>query len=70
MKVLITPAPKDATCFWCRKRKKDCVTAEFSNGFVRGKVLCFDCFVRATRVQFEPESDETPSTVENNKPKS
>ena len=58
MKVLITPASKDATCFWCRKSKKDCVTAEFSNGFVRGKVLCFDCFVRATRVQFEPAGGE------------
>jgi hypothetical protein len=40
------------------------VTAEFSNGFVKGKVLCFDCFVRATRVQFEPVSEESAKATE------
>ena len=52
MKVLITPAPEKAICFWCRGRKKECVSAEFSNGFLRNKPLCFDCLERATRVQF------------------
>ena len=68
MKVLVTPAPPDATCFWCRKRKKDCVTADFSSGFVRGKVLCFDCFVRATRVQFEPDESKSRTGEASPKP--
>lgn len=55
MKVLITPAPEKAVCFWCRGRKKECVTADFSNGFLRGKTLCFECLERATRVQFASE---------------
>jgi hypothetical protein len=56
MKVLITPATEKAICFWCRGRKKECVTTEFSNGFLKNKTLCFDCLERATRVQFANES--------------
>ena len=58
MKVLITPAPEKAICFWCRGRKKETVTAEFSNGFLRNKPLCFECLERATRVQFANEEGD------------
>ena len=53
MQVLITPAPAKSVCFWCRNQKKECVTTQFSSGFLQGQPLCFECLERATRVQFE-----------------
>ena len=56
LKILLIPSAEKSACFWCENKKKLTITTEFSNGFMRGKPLCFDCLERAVRVQTASEA--------------
>ncbi len=56
LKILLVPLAEKSACFWCENKKKLTISAEFSNGFLRGKPLCFDCLERAVRVQTASEA--------------
>lgn len=63
LKILLVPLAEKSACFWCENKKKLTISTEFSNGFLRGKPLCFDCLERAVRVQTASEAlrQEPPS---------
>ena len=78
LKILLIPSAEKSACFWCENKKKLTITAEFSNGFLRGKPLCFDCLERAVRVQTASEAlrqeppiqpAAAPSSVPEGKPR-
>ena len=56
LKILLIPSAEKHACFWCENKKKLTITTEFSNGFMRGKPLCFECLERAVRVQTTSEA--------------
>ena len=56
LKILLVPLAEKSACFWCENKKKLTISTEFSNGFLRGKPLCFDCLERAVRVQTASEA--------------
>ncbi len=56
LKILLVPLSEKSACFWCENKKKLTISTEFSNGFLRGKPLCFDCLERAVRVQTASEA--------------
>lgn len=56
LKILLVPLAEKSACFWCEDKKKLTISTEFSNGFLRGKPLCFDCLERAVRVQTASEA--------------
>ncbi len=63
LKILLIPSAEKQACFWCENKKKLTITTEFSNGFMRGKPLCFDCLERAVRVQTASEAIVRSSRV-------
>lgn len=50
MKVTLTSWKESATCSWCDKTK-ECVTAEFSDGFLAKGPLCWPCLQKSVRAR-------------------
>ena len=49
MHVTLTAHHQNAECTWCEK-EKDCVTANFDDGFIQQAPLCWSCLQKAIRV--------------------
>ena len=50
MNVTLTAWHETETCLWCEK-SKECVTADFGDGFIRGAALCWRCLQKAVKVR-------------------
>ncbi len=62
MKVQLSSHHDSATCTWC-ERSCECVTATFSDGFLKESPLCWKCLQTAFKVRSQrsrpPENQET-----------
>lgn len=50
MKALISERHTSATCVWCEK-EKECVTVEFSDGFLSKSEICWRCLQKTVKVR-------------------
>lgn len=50
MKVVLSQRAESAKCRWCEK-DRECVTATFSDGFLKDESLCWKCLQMAFRVR-------------------
>lgn len=50
MNVSLTAWHDSSTCTWCEK-EKECVTANFGDGFIRESDLCWTCLKKAMKVR-------------------
>ncbi len=58
MHVTLTGSQETATCTWCEK-DRECVTASFSDGFLKDAPLCWKCLQTAVKVR--AKQDEKPA---------
>lgn len=56
MKVLLTTWQESATCSWC-DRTKECVTAEFGDGFLSKGPMCWPCLQKSVRARNRQEQN-------------
>ena len=54
MQATLTAHHESATCSWCEKTK-ECVTVEFTDGFLRRGELCWPCLHKAIKVRARQE---------------
>lgn len=59
MNVQITAHHESSTCLWCDK-SRECVTADFGDGFIAKGTLCWACLQNAVKVQ----QRQTPAPTE------
>jgi len=66
MKALISRWFAAATCVWC-EREKECVTAEFADGFLAKSQICWRCLQKAIKVrsQQDPAGSESKTSKAN-----
>ena len=55
MDVKPTAWQESEVCTWC-ERTKECVTAEFEDGFIKSAPLCWKCLQKAVKVRTRQES--------------
>ena len=55
MNVTLTAWHETETCTWC-ERTKECVTADFGDGFIQNAQLCWRCLQKAVKVRSRQES--------------
>lgn len=67
MHVHLTTWHDSATCVWCEK-SKECVTANFQDGFVKNSPLCWKCLAKSVKVRSQQEA--SPPTGSHATPKS
>ena len=63
MSVHLSNWHQEATCTWCEK-SRECVTTEFSDGFLKAAPLCWSCLQKAMKVrsrQQEPRTAAEPN---------
>lgn len=48
----------ETECTWCEKNK-ECVTADFGDGFIQKAALCWSCLTKAVRVRARQASTST-----------
>ncbi len=58
MDVKLTALKESDACTWC-ERTKECVTADFGDGFIRNAPLCWKCLQKAVRVRNRQDSKKT-----------
>ena len=56
MKIHITDHHTEETCLWCEK-SKECVTANFDDGFIGKALLCWSCLQKAIKVRGRKETN-------------
>lgn len=54
MKTLISRWFAAAKCVWC-EREKECVTAEFGDGFLAKSQICWRCLQKAIKVRSQQD---------------
>ena len=54
MDVKLTAWNENDTCTWC-ERTKECVTADFGDGFIKSAPLCWKCLQKAVKVRNRQE---------------
>jgi len=57
MELKLTDWHEEATCTWC-ERTKECVTADFGDGFIKRAPLCWRCLQKAVKVRNRQESSD------------
>ena len=60
MKALITEWHESGNCVWCEKTT-ECVTAEFSDGFLAKNTICWKCIQKVVKVKSRQTADGRPS---------
>lgn len=55
MDVKLTAWNETDTCTWC-ERTKECLTADFGDGFIKAAPLCWKCLQKAVKVRTRQES--------------
>ena len=55
MNVTLTQYHESETCTWC-ERTKECVTADFDDGFLQKVPLCWSCLQQAVKVRNKQRS--------------
>jgi len=55
MDVKLTAWQESEICAWC-ERTKECVTADFGDGFIRNAPMCWKCLQKAVKVRTRQES--------------
>ena len=61
MKALISQRHEKGTCVWCEK-EKECITVEFSDGFLSKNEICWRCLQKAVKVRSQQNADQKPSS--------
>ena len=61
MKALISERHAKANCVWCEK-EKECVTVEFSDGFLAKNSICWRCLQKAVKVRSAQTAGKTKRT--------
>lgn len=69
MKALISRWFAAATCVWC-EREKECVTAEFADGFLAKSQICWRCLQKAIKVRSQQEQSDPANKNGNANPNS
>ena len=64
MKALITRWFASATCVWC-EREKECVTAEFGDGFLAKSQICWGCLQKAIKVRSQQDQADAANKTGN-----
>lgn len=60
MKALITEWHESGNCVWCEKTT-ECVTAEFSDGFLAKNTICWKCIQKVVKVKSRQTADNRAS---------
>ena len=55
MDVKLIAVNENETCTWC-ERTKECVTADFNDGFIKSAPLCWKCLQKAVKVRNRQET--------------
>lgn len=63
MKALISERHANASCIWCEK-DTECVTVEFSDGFLTKNAICWRCLQKAVKVRSIQTTGKTKRTDE------
>lgn len=61
MEAKLTAWLVSSTCAWCEK-DRECVTAEFSDGFIGRSNLCWGCLQKAVKVRSKQEQPTLAKT--------
>lgn len=64
MIVTLTDRLESASCTWCEK-DRECVTATFEDGFLKGSPLCWGCLQKAVKVRSREGEKPRPRTQAN-----
>ena len=67
MKTLISRWFAAAKCVWC-EREKECVTAEFGDGFLAKSQICWRCLQKAIKVRSQQDKADSEGKSNNAKP--
>lgn len=59
MNVSLTAWHAEENCAWCEK-SRECVTADFGDGFITAAPLCWKCLQQAVRVRSRQPDAMTP----------
>ena len=62
MEIMLTAWHEAETCTWC-EREKECVTADFGDGFIRSAPLCWKCLQKAVKVRNRQQDRKVPSSA-------
>ncbi len=61
MNVTLTAWHETDTCTWC-ERSKECVTADFGDGFIKTAPLCWKCLQKAVKVRARQKTKAATAT--------
>ncbi len=62
MKATVSDWHANGACVWCEKTK-ECVTVEFSDGFLSQNQLCWQCFAKAVKVRSQKSKPSAEAQV-------
>ncbi len=62
MNLKLTDWHDSTQCTWCEKKDRECVTADFGDGFLQKAALCWSCLTKAVRVRARQSPSPTTRT--------
>lgn len=62
MEAKITAWHATNTCAWCEK-DRECITAEFGDGFIGRSNLCWGCLQKAVKVRSRQDQSTIPKAA-------